>query len=80
MTCGGCVAKVKFALEKITQIQEAKVQLEFPQAEIKATESVDVKTLQGAIGHYQISVAKPPKISLNIDLPEKTISTYRPLI
>ena len=80
MTCGGCVAKVKSALEKISQVQETKVQLEFPQAELKTTESVDLKTLQDAIGKYQISAANPSDTSLEFDLPEKTIATYRPLI
>ena len=80
MTCGGCVAKVKSALEEISQVQEAKVQLEFPQGEIKAAESLDIKTLQDAIGKYRISAVKLPETSSEYDLPEKTITTYRPLI
>ena len=80
MTCGGCVAKVKSALEKISQVQEAKVHLEFPQAEIKATKPLNLKILQDAIGKYQISAANPSDTSLEFDLPEKTIATYRPLI
>ena len=48
MTCDGCVAKVKSALEEISHIQEAKVQLEFPQVEIKTTKLLNLKTLQNA--------------------------------
>jgi len=80
MTCGGCVAKVKAALEKITQIQEAKIQLEFPQAEIKASEFPDIETLQNAIGHYQISPIVSTKATSDVELPEKSITTYRPLL
>lgn len=81
MTCGGCVAKVKSALEEISQVQEAKVQLAFPQAEIKTAEPLNVKTLQDAIGKYQISAIKlSSDTSLEPDLPEKSIATYRPLI
>lgn len=81
MTCGGCVAKVKSALEKISQVQEAKVQLAFPQAEIKTAKPLNLKTLQDAIGKYQISAIKPPSDTLlELDLPEKSIATYRPLI
>ena len=80
MTCGGCVAKVKAALEKIAQIQEARVQLDFPQAEIKASKLPNLGALQNAIGHYQISPVVSTKVTSNIELPEKNITTYRPLL
>lgn len=81
MTCSGCVAKVKSDLEEISQVQEAKVQLAFPQAEIKITNPVNLKTLQDAIGKYKISAIEPAfDTSLELDLPDKSIATYRPLI
>lgn len=80
MTCGGCVAKVKVALEKIRQVQEAKVQLDFPQAEIEASEALNIEALQNAIGHYQISPVVPTKVTSDIELPEKNITTYQPLL
>ena len=81
MTCDGCVAKVKSALEEISHIQETKVQLEFPQVEIKTTKLLNLKTLQNAIGKYKISAIKPSSnTSIELDLPKKTIATYRPLI
>ena len=81
MTCDGCVAKVKSALEKISHIQEAKVQLEFPQVEIKTTKLLNLKTLQNAIGKYKISAIKlSSNTSIELDLPKKTIAAYRPLI
>lgn len=80
MTCGGCVAKVKSALEAIAQVQDVKVQLDFPQAEIKASKIPNIKVLQNAIGHYQISPVVSTKTATNIELPEKNITTYRPLL
>lgn len=80
MTCGACVAKVKAALEKIVEIPEVKVQLDFPQAEIKASEFPTLGALQNAIGHYQISPVVPIKATSDIELPEKNITTYRPLL
>lgn len=80
MTCGGCVAKVKSALEEMSQVEEAKIQLEFPQAKIKTNESVHLDLLQNAIGKYQITPIKQNEQSFEPDLPEKTIATYQPLI
>lgn len=82
MTCGGCVARVKTALEKVIDVDEVKVQLEFPQGEIKSSKVVDLKLIQEVIGKYKITQMERPKVVPNqlIDLPEKSFNTYRPLI
>ena len=83
MTCGGCVANVKKALEILEVVEEANIQLETPQGILKLKHPIDIVKLQDTIGHYKISEIDPPKIEKNnqvIDLPEKNITTYKPLL
>lgn len=83
MTCGGCVANVKRTLENLKVVESADIQLEFPQGRLILKESVEIKDLQEAIGKYQISEIEAPKEekkTKEIDLPEKSISTYKPLL
>lgn len=62
MTCGGCVASVKRALENLADVEEAKIQLQVPQAVLKLKHPIDVGTLQAAIGQYKISEIESPKL------------------
>ena len=82
MTCGGCVAKVKATLEKIKGVDEVKVQLEFPQGEIKTSKFIELGLLQNALGKYKITTVQSPEVISNQlnELPSKSLNTYRPLI
>lgn len=60
MSCGSCVAKVKTALQKVEGINSVEVQLQIPQAIIKAHADIPLSVLQVALdkaGHYQIKKA-----------------------
>ncbi|MDB4768717.1 cation transporter [Saprospiraceae bacterium] len=83
MTCGGCVATVKQALENLEVVESADIQLEAPQGKLTLKHSVQLSALQEAIGKYQISEIESPKEEKKtevIDLPEKSITTYKPLL
>lgn len=82
MTCGGCVAKVKKTLESVSGVSSANVQLEHPQGIIISDEIIPIKTLNEILktkGNYSIEeIISIP--SNEIELPNKSISTYKPLI
>ncbi|TRX49668.1 heavy-metal-associated domain-containing protein [Fulvivirga sp. M361] len=90
MTCNGCLAKVKRTINGIEEIQEATIQLEYPQAKITANESLNLKDINQAlkkVGNYTISEeyqetiqAPLPEIKKQESLAEKSITTYKPLI
>jgi copper chaperone CopZ len=74
MTCGSCIARVKEALEKLPEVENATVRLEYPQAVISTRDDVDLSKFQKAVksaGNYDISdkkiekeLAPFPKISI----------------
>lgn len=80
MTCGGCVANVKKALEKLNDVATADIQLTAPQGKLILNNPVSVATLQKAIGHYNIQEIEKQEIKEGIDLPEKSLTTYKPLL
>lgn len=93
MTCGGCVSKVQETLNGIDTIQEAYVQLEYPQAVIDSKTPLDIEEINAILsekGNYAIStekvekkVASMPEIKQQknvVELPEKSLSTYKPLL
>lgn len=82
MTCNGCVAKVKKSLEAIKGVEEANIQLGAPQGKLKLQNPVPINILQEAIGHYKIQEIKKdfPEEKRNEDLPNKSITTYKPLL
>lgn len=83
MTCGGCVSNVKKALENLVDVEEANIQLQAPQGNLKLKNPIDVSKLQAAIGQYKISEIESPKPKKKndvVDLPEKSITTYKPLL
>jgi len=61
MTCGGCVASVKRALENLVDVEEASIQLQTPQGVLKLKKPINIGNLQFAIGHYKISEIYAPK-------------------
>ena len=85
MTCTGCLAKVKRTINGIEEIQEAAIQLEYPQAKIISDESLDLGEINLAlkkVGNYAISeeyqetVQAPlPKIKKQEPLAEKSYGT-----
>lgn len=82
MTCGGCVAKVKKTLEAIPEVGSAQVQLEAPEGTLSLKKEVSIELLNdklGAVGNYTIEEITPESNN-EIDLPEKSITTYKPLI
>ncbi len=93
MTCGGCVAKVKQSLEAIPGISKANIQLEAPQGVLTLERAIEVEELQAALGKYAIEAlpAEPAALAgsatsptvqgtSELELPEKSFTTYRPLI
>lgn len=93
MTCGGCVAKVQRTLSNIEGVEEADVQLEYPQAVIHSEVPLnlaDVNSILAEKGNYKISEGKVekklvpmPEIKQEksvVELPEKSLSTYKPLL
>jgi len=83
MTCGGCVANVKKSLEQLAEVEKADIQLDAPQGKLTLKHSVQLSVLQETIGKYQISEIETPKEEKKnevIDLPEKSITTYKPLL
>lgn len=93
MTCGGCVSKVQETLNGFDTIQEAFVQLEYPQAVIDSKTLLDIEEINAILsekGNYAIStkkvekkVASMPEIKQQknvVELPEKSLSTYKPLL
>jgi len=63
MTCNNCVAKVKSELLKLGHVLSADVQLDSPQATITMDKHIPTKTLQQAIGKYQITEAGDTMVS-----------------
>src|SRR5215213_466290 len=60
MSCGSCVAKIKSALLKIGDVNEATVQLTAPQAKITMQKHIPVERLQAAVdaaGNFVITEA-----------------------
>lgn len=90
MTCGSCVAKVQDALEAVDTIDDVKIQLEYPQGVITSKEEVDLSILNQVLskaGKYSISTQQVkkeltpfPEIKKVVDLPKKSLTTYKPLI
>ena len=58
MTCGGCVANVKKALESVQGVTGVEVKRETPNAIITMDHHIDTTTLQKAVkqyGNYELS-------------------------
>ena len=81
MTCGNCVARVKQQLETVPGVTEAEVQLAHPQLRLHSGRAIDPQTLQRAAGKYQLRAVAPGAApAATSDLPEASVTTYRPLI
>lgn len=83
MTCGGCVASVKNQLLTASEIKEAHVQLDFPQAQLNLNEPIALEFLQALVkkaGDYSISETTSVQEKTIDQLPNKSISTYKPLL
>lgn len=80
MTCGNCVAKVQKRLGGHPAIESATVTLSPPQATLTANRELaddELNAWLAPLGHYRISPDLPPP---SPTLPEKSATTYRPLI
>ncbi len=83
MTCGGCVASVKKQLQTASEINETHVQLDFPQAKLHFNRPIDIESLEALVkkaGNYSISEIPFSKENTIDQLPNKSISTYKPLL
>lgn len=88
MTCGGCVANVKKALENIPEVNSAQIQLNAPEGTLIFKKEVTENQLQqklSAIGNYTIKEngqmpKEEVKEEIKDDLQKKSINTYKPLI
>ncbi len=81
MTCMGCVAHVKEALESIDGVKSADVSLEENSAKVES-ENINLNQLKQALGDgkYAINASEPVDHLEETPLPEKTLTTYKPLI
>ncbi|GJM32861.1 MAG: membrane protein [Saprospiraceae bacterium] len=82
MTCSGCVATVKRSLEGVQGVEEAIIQLEAPQGKLTLKNPINIQVLQDAIGKYEIQEieSKQVRVEKFQEVPEKSITTYKPLI
>lgn len=93
MTCGGCVATVKKALEKVPGITAARVTQDPPMAVLDMERHVGLDELKAALsGHpkYQISeapakapahhVAKPAPVLAEVEGKQPFLKTYKPIL
>lgn len=83
MTCGGCVASVKKQLETSSDIIDAQIQLDYPQAKLSFKKIQDLETLQTQLnkaGSYTISEIPNDRASPESTLPNKSLTTYKPLL
>lgn len=86
MTCGNCVAKIQKRLGEHPDIESVTVTLQPPQAEARTLRTLSDDELNAwlePLGHYRTtkSAASPPSPSPSPSaLPEKSATTYRPLI
>lgn len=77
MTCEGCVAHVKFAIESLENITSAEVNLAENTATIVMEKHVALSTLQNALGSkYQISTMQ----NVAIEKESTWLSTYKPVL
>lgn len=84
MTCGNCVAKIQKRLGEHPNVQSVTVTLQPPQAEARTLGTIsddDLNAWLEPLGHYRVTKsAAPPPSSTASALPEKSATTYRPLI
>ncbi|MGI9543478.1 MAG: heavy-metal-associated domain-containing protein [Cyclobacteriaceae bacterium] len=83
MTCGNCVVKVKNSLEALDVVQEANISLESPNGILVLHQEVDVDLLQSSldtIGDYKIGPLNGELNQIDQPIPEKSVTTYKPLI
>lgn len=83
MTCGGCLNRVKTALEALPTVSSAEIDLATGEAVLEQQTSIPLETLQTAIGHYtieQTSTVTAPAATTEQELPPIAWQTYRPLL
>lgn len=80
MTCQNCVAKVQQLISSIEGVAAVKVTLNKPQAEVHSNGLIPLGLLQKKLGHFLIAPVLSENTSAAMDLPRKTINTYKPLI
>lgn len=83
MTCNGCVASVKRHLEAVEGVASAEVTLVPPKAVIQMDTQVTDDLLQRSVGKYKLQPIKSGEsieLKPSENLPEKTLSTYKPLL
>ena len=84
MTCGNCVAKIQKRLGEHPNVQSVTVTLQPPQAEARTLRTIsddDLNSWLEPLGHYRVTKsAAPPPSSTASALPEKSATTYHPLI
>lgn len=91
MTCEGCVATVQEVLENSKEVENVKVQLEYPQATIESTKQLDLEKLNKMLsekGKYTITTNQEQKLEplppvgkvTGQMLPDRSFNTYKPLL
>ena len=84
MTCGNCVAKIQKRLGEHPDVESVIVTLQPPQAEARTLRTISDEELNAwlePLGHYRVAKngASQPSSAASA-LPEKSATTYRPLI
>jgi len=79
MTCQNCVVKVQQLISSIEGVAAVEVTLNKPQAKVHSNGLIPLGLLQKRLGHFLIAPVLSENTSAVMDLPSKTINTYKPL-
>jgi len=83
MTCNGCVASVKKALESLPEVKSAEINLATRVGILQQNSTIPLEKLQAKLGHYQIreqTAISPKDKPAEAIIADKSIATYKPLI
>ena len=84
MTCNGCVESVRSALEGMPEVDEARIQLEYPQAKIQSDKELNLTHVNNLLkekGNYRIADIEEQMGSDLFRTEDRGfIDTYRPLL
>jgi len=83
ITCGGCISTVTDKLKNLKNIEQLKVQREFPQISFEYERPVDIMELQkilGNFGKYQVLNSNAPLIFESESELNSKIETYKPVL
>ena len=90
MSCDSCISKVSKVINTLEEIDAVEIKLSYPQAKITSKSVIHLDRLNEVLqkaGRYSISEQKVqktlqplPEIKRLVQLPEKSLRTYQPLL